>query len=130
MDSSEERKRAFFGRRKGHALKPQQASLIENLLPKLALDLDRPAPPDLAALFPNSATMVRLEIGFGGGEHLIAEAERTPQVGFIGVEAFVNGMAKALSAISARSLANIRLHCGDAIVLLAWLPPNSLARID
>ena len=65
---------------------------------------------------------MRLEIGFGGGEHLIAEAERHPRIGFIGIEPFVNGMAKALAAIEERKLANIRLHHGDATDLLAWLP--------
>ena len=86
---------AFFGRRKGHALKPRQAALFDTLLPRLALDLNAPAPADLSALF-DDATEVRLESGFGGGEHLIAEAARQPHVGFIGVEPFINGMAKAL----------------------------------
>jgi tRNA (guanine-N7-)-methyltransferase len=122
--------RAFFGRHKGHALKRQQAALFETLLPRLALDLDAPAPENLAALFPQPVEAVRLEIGFGGGEHLIAEAERVPRTGFIGVEPFINGMAKALAAIDARGLANIRLHFGDAILLLAWLPAHSLVRID
>jgi tRNA (guanine-N7-)-methyltransferase len=100
------------------------------LLPRLALDLDAPAPADLATLFPNSVEAMRLEIGFGGAEHMIAEAERAPQTGFIGVEPFVNGMAKALAAIDTRGLANIRLHFGDAIFLIEWLPTNALARID
>jgi len=123
-------KRAFFGRRKGHALKPRQAALFETLLPRLALDLDSPAPAELATLFPCAVEAVRLEIGFGGGEHMIAEARRLPQVGFIGVEPFINGMAKALAAIADLGLANIRLHFGDAIVLLDWLPAGALARLD
>jgi tRNA (guanine-N7-)-methyltransferase len=122
--------RAFFGRRKGHKLRPQQAALFDTLLPRLALDLDRPAPAQLATLFPQPVEAVRLEIGFGGGEHLIAEAERHPTTGFIGVEPFVNGMAKALAAIEARGLTNIRLYFGDAIVLLDWLPKHALARLD
>jgi len=105
-------KRAFFGRRKGHRLKPQQAALLDTLLPRLALDLATPAPGDLAALFPHDVEAVRLEIGFGGGEHLIAEAERAPNVGFIGVEPFVNGMAKALSAIAARGRNDHRPRSG------------------
>jgi tRNA (guanine-N7-)-methyltransferase len=120
---------AFFGRRKGHALKPRQAALFDTLLPKLALDLDRPAPSDLRALF-DGADEVRVESGFGGGEHLVAEAERNPTTGFIGIEPFINGMAKALAAIDDRSLANIRLHHGDATDVLAWLPDASLARFD
>jgi tRNA (guanine-N7-)-methyltransferase len=120
---------AFFGRRKGHALKARQAALLDTLLPRLALDLSSPAPADLRALF-NSVGEVRLESGFGGGEHLIAEAERHPRTGFIGVEPFINGMAKALVAIDERKLDNIRLHHGDTTDLLAWLPAASLARFD
>src|SRR5262245_7017980 len=125
----ESEKRAFFGRRKGHRLKPQQAVLFETLLPRLALDLDTRATA-LASLFEAAVCETRLEIGFGGGEHLITEAERNPQIGFIGVEPFINGMAKALSAIAAKSLNNIRLHFGDAIHVLDWLPPGSIARLD
>jgi tRNA (guanine-N7-)-methyltransferase len=124
------RRGAFFGRRKGHALRPHQAALMESLLPRLAIDLGTPAPADLRDLFPHPVDLVRLEIGFGGGEHLIAQAEQHPHTGFIGVEPFVNGMAKALAAIDAKKLANIRLHFGDATFLLEWLPPGKLARVD
>jgi tRNA (guanine-N7-)-methyltransferase len=120
---------AFFGRRKGHALKPRQAALLDTLLPRLALDLAAPAPADLRALF-NGVDEVRLESGFGGGEHLVAEAERHLRTGFIGVEPFINGMAKALSAIQQRNLENIRLYHGDATDMLAWLPAASLMRFD
>src|SRR5262245_45863473 len=120
----ESEKRAFFGRRKGHRLKPQQAALFDTLMPRLALDLDTRAAA-LAGVLESAVREVRLEIGFGGAEHLIAEAERNPQIGFIGVEPFANGMAKALSAIQARGLANIRLHFGDAIHVLDWLPSGS-----
>ena len=120
---------AFFGRRKGHALRPRQAALFESLLPRLALDLARPAPADLRTLF-KAADEVRLESGFGGGEHLIAEAERHPRTGFIGIEPFVNGLAKALALIDEHKLQNIRLHHGDATDVLAWLPDASLQRFD
>jgi tRNA (guanine-N7-)-methyltransferase len=121
--------RAFFGRRKGHALRPRQVTLLENLLPRLSLDLAKPAPADLRALFA-CADNVRLESGFGSGEHLTAEAERNPSTGFIGIEPFVNGMAAALAAIDDRKLTNIRLHQGDAIDVLGWLPEASLSRFD
>ena len=123
------RARAFFGRRKGHKLKPRQAALFDSLLPKLAVDLSSPAPADLRALFDN-VDDVRLEIGFGGGEHMAAEAGQYPRTGFIGSEPFVNGMAKMLSTIEERGLRNIRLHHGDASELIAWLPKGSLARVD
>jgi len=122
--------RAFFGRRKGHKLRPRQARLIETLLPRLAIDLTRPAPAGLGSLFPFAATEVRLEIGFGAGEGMLAEAKSNPQTGFIGVEPFVNGMAKALAAIEMENLRNIRLHFDDATSLIAWLPDSSLACID
>jgi tRNA (guanine-N7-)-methyltransferase len=122
--------RAFFGRRKGHPLKPRQQALFDALLPRLALDLATPAPANLRALFATPVDDVRLEIGFGGAEHLIAQAKALPGKGFIGTDAFVNAMAKALVAIENDALANIRLHFGDASELLDWLPDASLSRID
>ena len=74
---------SFFGRRKGHKLRIHQADLIENLLPHLALDIGSAAPENLAELFEAPLADVRLEIGFGGGEHLIAEALAFPDTGFV-----------------------------------------------
>jgi tRNA (guanine-N7-)-methyltransferase len=121
---------AFYGRRKGHALKPRQSAAFDSLLPRLALDPACPAPGDLASLFPHAPEVINLEIGFGSGEHLIAEAERHPGAGFFGVEPFLNGMAKAVAEIAAHNLVNVRLHFGDAVFLLEWLPPRSIARLD
>jgi tRNA (guanine-N7-)-methyltransferase len=122
--------RGFFGRRKGHKLRPHQAQLIEYLLPRLALDVGKPAPSALTALFDPKVEFVRLEIGFGGGEHLVAEAQASPRTGFIGCEPYINGMAKILAQIESQDIHNIRLFAGDAVELLAWAPANSLARID
>jgi len=121
---------SFFGRRKGHKLRIHQADLIDNLLPHLALDIGAPAPDRLAEIFGGEIDDVRLEIGFGGGEHLIAEAQAFPDIGFIGCEPYVNGMAKILTQIEAQNIGNIRLYAGDAAELLAWAPAQSLARID
>lgn len=122
--------RGFFGRRVGRGLREAHARLVDQMLPALALDLDRPAPASLAGLFPLPVEAVRLEIGFGAGENLISQALARPQTGFIGCEAFVNGMAKALREIAQHRLANVRLHFGDALPLLQWLPPAGLAGID
>ena len=122
--------RAFFGRRKGHPLRPHHAALYETLLPKLALDLSSPAPQDLHTLFSLPVDDVRLEIGFGGGEHLIAQALANPRTGFIGCEGFANGLAKALAQIEASGLDNIRLHHGDASELLPRLPAGGIDRVD
>src|SRR6476660_289782 len=130
MSEARPRQGAFFGRRKGPPLRARQVELFGSLLPRLAIDLTTPAPNDLADLFPLAVENVRLAIGFGGAEHLIAEAQAHPRTGFIGCEPFVNGMAKALVAIDELGLANIRLHHGDALELLARLPPQALSRID
>ncbi len=122
--------RAFFGRRKGHKLRQHQAGLIEQLLPHLSLDIAGEAPADARGIFDPPAEDVRLEIGFGGGEHLAAEALAHPTTGFIGCEPYVNGMAKILAQIEAGNIGNVRLFAGDAAELLAWLPKASLSRID
>jgi len=129
-DGSARQHGSFFGRRKGHKLRAHQADLIEHLLPHLALDIAHPAPSEVAELFGTPVEALRLEIGFGGGEHLAAEAQNFPRTGFIGCEPYVNGMAKILAQIEARNIANIRLLAGDAAELLAWLPPQALTRID
>ena len=121
---------SFFGRRKGHKLRNHQADLIAHLLPRLVIDISEPGPPDLGSLFDRSVTSKRLEIGFGGGEHLIAEALAYPDVGFIGCEPYVNGMAKILTQVEEHNVSNLRLFAGDAAELLAWAPPASFARID
>jgi tRNA (guanine-N7-)-methyltransferase len=130
MSTAEHRHGAFFGRRKGHKLRAHQADLIAQLLPRLSLDITSLGPADLAPLFDAPVGHVRLEIGFGGGEHLIAEAQSFPDIGFIGCEPYVNGMAKILALIEADEVRNIRLFAGDAAELLAWAPAHSLARID
>lgn len=124
------RSSALFGRRKGHRLRPHRAGLLTTLLPRLALDLSVPSPPVLASLFAARVDAVRLEIGFGAGEHLCAQAIAHPDSGFIGCEPFVNGMAKMLAEIEAQGLANVRLHHGDAREVLAWLPQACLTGID
>ncbi|TKT74921.1 tRNA (guanine(46)-N(7))-methyltransferase TrmB [Aquamicrobium sp. LC103] len=121
---------AFFGRRHGKTLRPVQAGAVSRLLPALKVDLDRPAPADPRELFPVAVGAVRLEIGFGGGEHLHHEAGRFSDTGFIGVEPFVNGMAKFLAQLEAEPRANIRVYDDDATRLLDWLPEGSVDGID
>ena len=128
-DYAASRERAFFGRRKGHKLRSHQVDLMATLLPRLALALDRPPPDRLVEAFSLPLESVHLEIGFGGGENLVTEATAHPQVGFIGCEPFVNGMAKILASIAAGAIDNIRLYAGDAVELLAWLPDASLDEV-
>ncbi|SMD04452.1 tRNA (guanosine(46)-N7)-methyltransferase TrmB [Rhizobium sp. RU36D] len=121
---------AFFGRRKGKPLRDQQAARLENLMPTLAVDLSTPAPADIKSLFRHPVTAVRLEIGFGGGEHLVHRATENPETGFIGVEPFVNSMAKLLASVEEAGLSNIRTHDDDATQLLDWLPAGCIDQID
>lgn len=121
---------AFFGRRHGKTIRPPQAGVLATSLPALKLDLAAPPPDRLADLFPLPVDRVRLEIGFGGGEHLHHEAARNPTTGFIGVEPFVNGMARFLLALKAVPLDNVRVHDDDATQLLDWLPEGALDGID
>jgi tRNA (guanine-N7-)-methyltransferase len=72
---------------------------------------------------------VWLEIGFGGGEHLAWQAAAHPGIGFIGCEAYINGIAKLLSDVDEQGLANIRVHDGDARELVADLGDASIGRI-
>ena len=118
-----------YGRRKGHRLSARKTRLLDELLPKLRLDLEAPPPAPLASLFPGSHSQVWLEIGFGAGEHLVWQAQANPHIGFIGCEPFINGVATLLGEIDARKLANILIHDGDAREVLDWLADASLARI-
>ena len=118
----------LHGRRKGKKLRTHQADLLADLLPRLALDTTGLI--DTATLFTRPVRDLWMEIGFGGGEHLAADAAAHPDVGFIGCEPFVNGVAKMLAAIENEALANVRLHAGDAFDILAALPPACLGRIN
>ena len=120
--------RAFYGRRVGKPLKPAQAGAIESHLDALRLPLG--VPPDLDRLFGKPVDALRLEIGFGGGEHLAARAKESSTTGFIGVEPFVNGMAKFLRAHERDPLPNVRVHDDDAAQVLDWLPDASLDHVD
>lgn len=121
---------AFYGRRRGKALKVKSNAAIENMLPRWRLDLSSPAPADLRTLFNTSVERVRMEIGFGSGEHLLHESGRFPDTGFIGVEPFVNSMAKFLRDASDEGRTNIRVYDDDATQVLDWLPEASLDGID
>ncbi len=81
------------------------------------------------ALFSSPVDEVWLEIGFGGGEHLAAQAKAHPQIGFIGAEVFENGIASLLRYRKAENLANIRVWDDDVRALLPHLSPQSLDRV-
>ena len=109
-----------YGRKRGRKSSLRQQALLADVLPRIALDLKQPAVIGDRDLW--------LEIGFGGGEHLIWQAERNAEVGLIGCEPFTDGVVKVLDAIEARKLGNISIHADDARDVLRWLPAASIAR--
>ena len=114
-----------YGRLKARTIKPRQAALMETLLPALR----PPAGPfDPRALMPDAAE-VWLEIGFGGGEHMAAQAGLHPDTLILGAEPFQNGVASALRHIDEARLSNIRVLDGDVRELMARLPDASLERV-
>jgi tRNA (guanine-N7-)-methyltransferase len=138
---NENRRQTLHGRRRGKKLRAGQQSLLETLLPTIAVAL--PAEPsispegvvgesvhkiDLAALFGGTlpAGGVWLEVGFGAGEHLVWQAEHNPKVGLIGCEPYINGVAKCLAHIVRTGIGNVRLFTDDARFVMAALPPRSL----
>lgn len=116
-----------YGRIKARALKPRQERLVETLLPQLAVDIA--APLDPRALFPEAQAFV-LEIGFGGGEHLAAQAHAHADHGYVGVEPFMNGVGSCLRHIEEAGVSNVRLHMGDARDVIALLPDACMDRVD
>jgi tRNA (guanine-N7-)-methyltransferase len=119
----------FYGRRRGRPLRPGQRERQSTLLPPLSFGLPSTGDLDPRALFSERPRETWLEIGFGGGEHLAAQAEHHPDVGFIGCEVFENGVARLLGEIERRSLGNVRLYPNDARPLLTALEPRSIGRV-
>ena len=127
----EARRRTLHGRRRGKKLRLGQQSLLDTLLPRLALALpSEPQRIDLARLFggPLPPGGVWLEVGFGAGEHLVWQAEQHPGIGLIGCEPYLNGVAKCLAQIERAGVTNIRLFTDDARLVMAALPDCSLSR--
>ena len=120
-----EKSGAFYGRRKGKRLRPTQNELVRTLLPRLRVDPHEPL-----SAFDGRVSALWLEVGFGGGEHLAAHARAHPEIGFIGCEPFVNGVAKLLAVIDRDGLSNIRIWNADATELIGRLPPRSIAGVS
>lgn len=127
-------RRNFYGRRYGRKLRKGQAGLVQTRLSELAPPGISPeenperTPIDLSALYPQ-AHEVWLEIGFGGGEHMLAQAAAHPDIQIIGAEPFINGVAKLLAAIEREGVGNLAVTDADARDLMEVLPEASIARV-
>ena len=111
-----------FGRNRGRSLSDRQQALVDDLLPRISVEIDAQG----KAILPENYAHRILEIGFGGGEHLVALAQHKPESLLIGCEPFINGVAKALCAIEECVIQNIRLFSDDARILMAALPEKSV----
>ncbi len=135
----------FFGRRKGKKLRPKRENLFNELLPKLKISLpEEGKPADPAEWFTFTPKEIWLEVGFGGGEHLAAQALKNPDTAFIGAEVFLNGVASLVAhlagahengdlaeeaKISSERADNVRIYNDDVRPLLNVLPEASLDRV-
>lgn len=128
VDGNNERDLRSYGRRRGRAQSVRQKTLWQDVLPRVAMPRDEEGLGRLPELFAPPVSDVWLEIGFGGGEHLIWQAKENPGVGFIGCEPFEDGVVKALSAIDTEGISNFRVCADDARPLLRLLPEASIGR--
>lgn len=121
-----------YGRRRGRKASDRQEALKRDLLPSVSVDPSKPFSAPFGRLAERESKGAQrdlwLEIGFGGGEHLVWQAKHNPSVDLIGCEPFEDGVVKVLTAIDEQHLSNIRLHMGDARDVLRWLAPASVSR--
>jgi len=124
--------RNFYGRFKGKGLRPAQEAYLDEDLAALSPgpvgwdENPERLPLDVAGLF--GGRPLWLEIGFGGGEHLLHQAQGNPDVGIIGAEPYINGVAMLLGKIRKAGVDNLRVHPGDARDLLDVLPAGSVEK--
>jgi tRNA (guanine-N7-)-methyltransferase len=121
-------RRQIYGRRQGHRLRPGRQRQLALRLPQLRLALPETGKLDPGQLF-QGRERLWLEIGFGGGEHLAAQAATHPEVGLIGCEPYLAGVARLLAVAEQEGLDNLRVVVDDARLLLGALPDGCLERI-
>lgn len=121
----------FYGRRKGNKLSGRKQALMDELLPAISVDLEGTAPKtlDASALFDKVPGRIWLEIGFGKGEHMAWQAKANPDVGMIGCEPYLNGVAGLLTQIDDDEISNIRIYGDDARHVLDALPDASVEKV-
>ncbi len=128
IDTPLPQQRYIWGRRQSRPLKESQRQALADLWPEVSLELPEQSKINLSDLFNPPVIDLWVEIGFGGGEHLAAQAALHPDIGFVGCEPFVNGVASLIVQIQDLSLKNIRIVKDDARLLLARLPDRSVGR--
>ena len=126
----EQARRILYGRRRGRKLRGSQQALLDGVVPELEIALDRsPHPLEPATLFARPVREVWLEVGFGAGEHLLAQAAANRDVGLIGCEPYVSGVVRMVRGLLDSGLDNIRIWRDDARLLIDRLAERSVARV-
>lgn len=125
--------RNFYGRRHGKTLRrTQRAALDHDLAPLCPAGISQDDNPGRAAIAPETLfgddRPIWLEIGFGGGEHMVHMAARYPEIGILGAEPFINGVAMLLGKVRAAGVDNLRIYPGDARDIMDVLPAGSIRR--
>lgn len=123
------KKRKVHGRTFVKGMSQRQFDLLDDFLPKVALDVDLLKSQGVEALFDAPKQQYIMEVGFGGGEHLARQARENPEIGYIGCEPFQNGVAKILIEIEDDKIDNVKIHSDDARTVLDALPDGSLDKI-
>lgn len=118
-----------YGRRKGKPLKPGRSAVFERVVPAIRVAIPKAGMIRPSALFPARCQKLWIEVGFGAGEHLAANAAGSPDIGIIGCEVFINGVASLARHVEALHLTNVRVFDDDARQLLAALPDASVDRL-
>jgi len=113
-----------FGRRRGKKLRPGRERLMATVLPRIAITEDKA----VRAHFAADVRALWLEVGFGGGEHLVAQARAHPDVGMVGCEPFIDGVAKLLAQVDEAGLKNVRIYGDDARKIFPNIKDQELAR--
>ena len=123
-------RRVLYGRKRGRRLRPGRKALLEEALPRLGLALPDPhLLLEPRAVFDRAPEEVWLEVGFGAGEHLAAQAEAHPRVGLIGCESYINGVAGLIKLVAEKGLENVRIFADDARALINALESASIGRV-
>lgn len=131
-DTPERPHRNFYGRRRGKHLRDSQETYLQEDLDALSPGpVDWEANPDRVALdLPTlfGGRDIWLEVGFGGGEHMVHQASLNPQAGIIGCEPYINGVAMLLGKIRRAGVDNLRVYPGDVRDMFDVLPDASVAK--
>ena len=81
--------------------------LINNILPNILIKSDDVL--NISGLFSPHIKEIWLEVGFGSGEHLKWQIEKNKDIGIIGCEPYINGIANLLELLNEEELERVKI---------------------